>query len=79
MCKFQNWGDVQEIWVNSLIIISALLPMVNFVIFFVKSLLKMKTIKADIETRVKNIEQDSNSVHKNFDLLQSLEMLKMNM
>lgn len=78
-CRFQNWNDISYVWTNLLIIASALLPMVNFVIFFIKSLLKMKTIKMDIETRAKDLEQEGNSIHENFKLLQSLEMLKMDM
>lgn len=61
----------------SLIIISALLPMVNFVIFFLKSFLKMKDINTHICTSAKTIETEGNEIHKNFELLQSLEQLKM--
>lgn len=79
MCNIQNWDDVQAVWKNLLITASALLPMVNFVIFFIKSLSKMKTIKTDIETRARDLEQEGNSIHENFRLLQSLDMLKADM
>lgn len=62
---------------NILIIISALLPMVNFIIFFLKSYLKIKKIKKDINKHATDLEEEVNKTHKNFDLLQGLEQLKM--
>lgn len=74
-CKYQVCEDLD----NLLIIVSALLPMINFVIFFIKSLSKMKTIQTNIVTREKNIEDEGNVIHGKFNLLQSLETLKMDM
>lgn len=62
-----------------LIIVSALLPMVNFVIFFIKSLSKMKSIKENIDVQAASIEQECSAINEDFDKLQSLEALKMDM
>lgn len=81
-CAFKvwlNWNTLPDFWGNSLIIVSALLPMVNFVIFFIKSLSKMKSIKENIDAQAKGIEQECVAIHREFDTLQSLEELKMGM
>jgi hypothetical protein len=72
-----NWVGFCDIFKNILILTSALLPMLNFIVFFVKSLYKMEGIKKKIEISAKDIENDVNETHRNFDLLQSLEQLKM--
>lgn len=77
--KYINWEDVPNVWSNMLIITSALLPMVNFVIFFIKSLSKMKSIKENIDAQAASIEQECSAINKDFDKLQSLEALKMDM
>ena len=51
--------------------------MVNFIIFFLKSYLKIKKIKKDINKHATDLEEEVNKTHKNFDLLQGLEQLKM--
>lgn len=66
-------------WGNLLIIVSALLPMVNFVIFFIKSLSKMKSIRENINTQAARIEQESITIHRDFDTLQRLEELKIDL
>lgn len=74
-----NWDALPSLWGNLLIIVSALLPMVNFVIFFIKSLSKMKSIKENIDAQAASIEQECSAINKDFDKLQSLEALKMDM
>ena len=55
----------------------ALLPIINFVAFFVKSNSKMKDIVNEINDQAKSIIEESCGLNKEFDFLQNLEQFKM--
>lgn len=69
--------NIPIIWTNIFIIVMALLPIINFVAFFVKSNSKMKDIVNEINDQAKSIIEESCGLNKEFDFLQNLEQFKM--
>lgn len=76
---FYDWKVIDGIWGNALIVATALLPMVNFVVFFVKSLSKMRTITKNIKELSTDIENEGKETQAKFELLQNLEQLILKM
>ena len=76
---FCGWIVIDGIWENVLITTTALLPMVNFIVFFVKSLSKMRDITTNINNLAANIESEGKDTQAKFELLQNLEQLKLKM
>ena len=62
---------------NTIVIVSALLPLINFVTFFIKSLYKMRRIVNKIEEQSNEIAKENSLINTKFEQLQSLEQLKM--